>query len=296
MSLVDDIRAGSSDAIKQLYQENAQDVYDFAKGITNNHETAMQATKSTLSKLVQQIQDGSEPANLHSEALKLAYDEACKIAMPSVQNIKSPYDEEAEEEPAPAPKKPQAPVQEAPQKEEYYEERYGEEEYEEVPRAPRRGNNSSARADERDRRGSRDARAPRDGRDPRDARDPRESRDPRDRRDPRDSRDPRDRAPAPRGNRPQPARRNPRDEYYEEDYDRRYDRYDDYEEDYDYDDYEGKPKHGAGFYVCLVINIILVLILIWFLIGLLMNLGVLPDTLQSTLGYDWFNNTIYQLF
>ena len=41
MSLIDDIRAGSNEAIKQLYQENAQEVYDFAKGITGNHDTAM---------------------------------------------------------------------------------------------------------------------------------------------------------------------------------------------------------------------------------------------------------------
>jgi len=269
MSLVDDIRAGSSDAIKQLYQENAQDVYDFAKGITNNHETAMQATKNTLSKLVQQIQDGAEPANLHSEALKLAYDEACKIAMPSVQNIKSPYDDE-EEEPvaAAAPKKPRKeaepevqPVSRKPvQREEYYNDSY-EEDYEEAPRAPRRGNTGAAE-------GRRPAgKAPARGN-----------------------------APAARGNRPQNTRRNPRQDYYEEDYDRRYDRYDEYDDEYDYDDYEGKPKHGAGFYVCLVINIILVLVLIWFLIGLLINLGVIPDTLQSKLGYDWFNNTIYQLF
>jgi len=266
MSLVDDIRAGSSDAIKQLYQENAQDVYDFAKGITNNHETAMQATKSTLSKLVQQIQDGSEPANLHSEALKLAYDEACKIAMPSVQNIKSPYDEDPEEEPVPVvtPKKPrQESAPKAPQREEYYEDRYEEAEAfeEEAPRAPRRGN-AGRKADVREERPVKAQRAPRDV----------------------------------RGNRPQSGRPAPRQDYYEEDYDRRYDRYQDYDDDYDYDDYEGKPKHGAGFYICLVINIILVLILIWFLVGLLMNLGVLPDTLQSKLGYDWFNNTIYQLF
>lgn len=293
MSLVDDIRAGSSDAIKQLYQENAQDVYDFAKGITNDHETAMQATKSTLSKLVQQIQEGSEPANLHSEALKLAYDEACKIAMPSVQDIRSPYDEDTEEEPVPVvtPKKQrQEPAQSAPQKEEYYEERYEEEEYEEAPRAPRRGN-TRAKAEERD--VVRDSRGSRDARDARDARDVRDARGAR---DDRYDRDPRERAQAQRGNRPSDPRRNARQEYYEDDYNRRYDRYNDYEEDYEYDDYEGKPKHGAGFYVCLVINIFLVLILIWFLIGLLMNLGVLPDTLQSKLGYDWFNNTIYQLF
>ena len=256
MSLVDDIRSGNSDAIKQLYQENAQDVYNFAKGITNNHDTAMQATKNTLSKLVQQIQDGAEPANLHSEALKLAYDEACKIAMPSVQNIKSPYDDD-EEEPAPAPApapEPQKRREEAParpqrgsrrqERQDLYEEPYAEEdEYDEPPRAQRRppvkGN-----------RGNYDQRQ-------------------------------------------QSVRRNPRQDYYE-DYDRDYDRYEDYDDDYD--DYSDKPKHGAGFWICLVINIILVLLLIWFLVGLLMNLGVIPDNLHETLGFKWFNETIYPLF
>ena len=94
MSLTDDIRSGSSDAVKQLYQENAQEIYDFAKSITNDHDTAMQATKTTLSRLVQEIQDGKEPTNIHSEALKIAYDEACKIAMPSAQNAKPSFDEE----------------------------------------------------------------------------------------------------------------------------------------------------------------------------------------------------------
>lgn len=235
MSLIDDIRAGSSDAIKQLYQENAQDVYDFAKGITNNHDTAMQATKNTLSKLVQQIQAGNEPANLHSEALKLAYDEACKIAMPSVQNIKSPYDDTEE----PPVKETRAP-QKAPRRQEQYADDY-EEEYDrpQQRRAQSRGNR-------------------------------------------------------PDYSRQQAPQRRSRDDYYD-DYDR-YDRYDDRYDDYDdYDDYEEKKGHGAGFYICLVINIILVLLLIWFLIGLLVNLGILPDSLNM-LGYGWFNETIYPLF
>ena len=232
MSLIDDIRSGSNDAIKQLYQENAQDVYDFAKGITNNHDTAMQATKNTLSKLVQQIKDGSEPANIHSEALKLAYDEACKIAMPSVQNIKSPYEEEDDVPPV---KETRSARNESRRQEQYsddYDDGYDRR------RSQSRGN----RADY---------------------------------------------------SRQQPVQRRSRDDYYD-DYDR-YDRYDDRYDDYDdYDDYE-KKGHGAGFYICLVINIILVLLLIWFLIGLLVNLGVLPDSLNM-LGYNWFNETIYPLF
>lgn len=269
MSLVDDIRAGSSDAIKQLYQENAQDVYDFAKGITGNHDTAMQATKSTLSKLVQQIQNGSTPTNLHSEALKLAYDEACKIAMPSVDNIKSPYDDEEDSAPVKEKRKETAPArdkkrpeQRPPRKKErVYDDGYDEDDlyddeddYEEPSRQSR----------------------------------PRRERDVR----------------------PQQPQRSNRRSHYEDDYDDyddydrddrygrhdrrdRYDRYDRYEDDYD--DYEEKGR-GAGFYICLIINIILVLLLIWFLIGLLINLGVLPENLYSTLGYNWFNEHIYHLF
>ena len=231
MSLIDDIRSGSSDAVKQLYQENAQDVYDFAKGITKDHDTAMQATRNTLSKLVQEIQDGSEPANLHSEALKLAYDEACKIAMPSVQNVKSPYDEEEEEA---------APVKEtrSAKRQEQYADDY-EDDYDRQRRSQQsRGNRESY-------------------------------------------------------SRQQQSQRRTRDGYYD-DYDR-YDRYNDRYDDYDDYDYEEKSGHGAGFYICLVINIILVLLLIWFLIGLLVNLGVLPDSLNM-LGYNWFNETIYPLF
>ncbi|MCF0228109.1 MAG: hypothetical protein HUJ76_00255 [Parasporobacterium sp.] len=242
MSLIDDIKSGSSDAIKQLYQENAQDIYDFAKGITGNHDTAMQATKSTLSKLIQQIQGGQEPASIHSEALKIAYDEACKIAMPSVENVKSPYDQE----------KPAATVQEKqprkepeqPRRREEYSDNYYEDDYDDVPqRRPQ----------------------------------------PRNRRDYDPRRQPQ-----------QPPRRS-RNDYYEDDYDDRYydDRYDDRYYDDDYDDYQEKKGHGAGFVICLIINIILVLLLIWFLIGLLANLSVIP---AIDLGYSWFNGTVYPLF
>ena len=247
MSLIDDIRSGSNEAIKQLYQENAQDIYDFAKGITGNHDTAMQATKSTLSKLVQQIQNGNEPTNIHSEALKLAYDEACKIAMPSVQNIRSPYDtdDEPEVEQSSAREKRQSEptAREKRQsvsrrKEQYIDDDYEDEEvYEPVQRRQTRGNRRD---------NDQSSRQAQSGRS--------------------------------------------RQDYYD-DYDD-YDDYDRYEDDYD--DYNEKRGRGAGFYICLIINIILVLLLIWFLIGLLINLGVLPDTID--LGYTWFDNTIYPLF
>lgn len=249
MSLVEDIRAGSAAAVKQLYQENAQEVYDFAKGITGNHDTAMQATKDTLAKLVQQIKAGNTPANIHSEALKLAYDEACKIAMPSVQNVKSPYDTEEEapavKESAPAKVKKEAPKKAATVRK--YEETYDEyEEDDYVEETPRR---RSARKSE----------------------------------------------PRYEARQQAPVRNSRRDDYYADEYDD-YDDYDDYGRDDYYDDYEERKGHGAGFYICLIINIILVLLLIWFLIGLLINLGVLSESLSSTLGYEWFDNHIYQLF
>ena len=98
MNLIEEIRNGNKEAVKQIYQENAQDVYNFAKGITSDHDTAMTATKAAFSKLFKQIQGGFEPANIHSAVLKLAYDEACKIAMPSVENVRSPYDEPSDQE------------------------------------------------------------------------------------------------------------------------------------------------------------------------------------------------------
>ena len=224
MSLIDDIKAGSNEAIRQLYQENAQDIYDFAKGITGNHDTAMQATKSTLTKIVRQIQSGNAPANIHAEALKIAYDEACKIAMPAGKQSAKAAAEDAV---------PAKPVRKKAQPAEEYEE---EDDYEP---APRRRSQQSRRDDYEER---------------------------------------------------QPASRRRYDDY-EDDYDEGYD---------DYDDYEEKRGHGAGFYICLVINIILVLLLIWFLVGLLINLSVIPET--SSIGnffkpaYEWFNVTIYPLF
>ena len=63
---------------------------------------------------------------------------------------------------------------------------------------------------------------------------------------------------------------------------------------YDYDDELTKKPRSKGLFVfCIILNIVLIVILLWFLGGLLVNLGVLPDI---DLGYSWFNQTIYPLF
>ncbi|MCQ2513347.1 MAG: hypothetical protein MJ092_08205, partial [Lachnospiraceae bacterium] len=67
-----------------------------------------------------------------------------------------------------------------------------------------------------------------------------------------------------------------------------------YDDQYDDDEEELKPHHNKGlFLICILLNVVLILVLLWFLGGLLVNLGVLPE---MDLGYSWFNNTIYPLF
>ena len=216
MSLVDEIKSGNKDAIKQVYQENAKEVYEFAKGITGDHDTAMKATKNTFIKLFKQIQSGDEPTNLRSAALKVCYDEACKLAVPAAN------DEEDEA----AKTRVIRPERTAKKRAESYDDeddiRYADDDDEQEERRVKRTTDRSKK----------------------------------------------------------PARKN-----YDEDYD--------YDDDYDDDD-EYETSRGAAFYVFLVINIILALILIWFIIGLLINLGVLPSSLD--LGYTWFDNHIYPLF
>ena len=98
MDIIEEIRSGNKEAIKEVYKENAKDVYNFAKSITGNHETALEATKKTFIKLFTDIQNGDEPTNIRLAALKISYDEACRIAMPSTENIISPYDPIEEKE------------------------------------------------------------------------------------------------------------------------------------------------------------------------------------------------------
>lgn len=90
------IRSGDRDAIKIVYKEHAKDVYNFAKSITGDQNSAMEATKKTFINLFTGIQKGENPANIRLAALKLAYDEACRIAMPSTADIDSPFDRQPE--------------------------------------------------------------------------------------------------------------------------------------------------------------------------------------------------------
>ncbi len=91
------IRSGDREAIKIVYKEHAKDVYNFAKSITGDQNSAMEATKKTFINLFTGIQKGENPANIRLAALKLAYDEACRIAMPSTADIDSPFDRQPED-------------------------------------------------------------------------------------------------------------------------------------------------------------------------------------------------------
>ena len=98
MGVIEEIRAGNKEAIKEVYKENVKDVYNFAKSITGDHDTALDATKKTFVILFNNIQKGEEPTNIRLAALKIAYDEACAIVMPSTEVIDSPYDKQKDEE------------------------------------------------------------------------------------------------------------------------------------------------------------------------------------------------------
>ncbi|MGI6072035.1 MAG: RNA polymerase sigma factor [Lachnospiraceae bacterium] len=89
---IDLIRRGDKEAIKMVYKENAKDIYSFAKSITGDHDLAMDATKKTFVDLFKNIQEGETPVNLRMAALKMVYDEACRIVLPSSDKIDSPFD------------------------------------------------------------------------------------------------------------------------------------------------------------------------------------------------------------
>lgn len=97
--ILQQIRNGNKEVIKTVYKDNAKDIYNFAKSITGEHDSAMDATKSTFVKLFTNIQKGENPTNIRLAALKIAYDEACAIALPSSENIDSPFDRDRLQEP-----------------------------------------------------------------------------------------------------------------------------------------------------------------------------------------------------
>ena len=51
-TLIEEIKSGNKDAVKAIYQEYAKDVYNFAKSITGDHDSALAATKKTFGKLI----------------------------------------------------------------------------------------------------------------------------------------------------------------------------------------------------------------------------------------------------
>ncbi len=261
--IIQEIRNGNKAAVKAVYQKYAKDVYNFAKSITGDHDSALFATKKTFSVLFNNIKHGDEPANLRTAALKIAYDEAynAATALKSSDNSTEAY---AESE-SPANKTYLSPKN------------IENNSYDAMPVSNRNASNYDY--DDYD-----------------DAYSARPSR-----------------TTAKRQQRYSEPVYDSYDNYDEDsynDYDdyeapkkskrvrSRADVYNAFDDDNQYDDYneesnDGKHRNKGLFVFCIIINVILILILLWFLCGLLVNLGVLPDI---DLGYTWFNNTIYPLF
>ncbi|MBO4834924.1 MAG: hypothetical protein J5483_02320 [Lachnospiraceae bacterium] len=308
-SLIEQIRSGDKDAVKAVYQEYAKDVYNFAKSITGDHDTALAATKKTFVKLFNNIKKGEEPENIRTALLKVAYDEACSMAMPAKEaadTAKTIVPTPIEEKQAPKREEIYMPKggYDSLQVEEVAVDETAEEIVEEAPR-PRRPRSEEG--------------APRPRR-------------------PRPVEDGTEEAPRPRKRRPieeteeveeeAPRRKRPRptpveeaeEEFVEEPRSRKkkrakneeeavpskkrradddvdvYDALEDeegYEEAYEEEGEYEKPRNKGLFIFCIILNVILILILLWFLGGLLINLGVLPE---FDLGYSWFNAHIYPLF
>ena len=274
MDVIEEIRAGNKEAIKQVYKENVKDVYNFAKSITGDHDSALDATKRTFVSLFTRIQEGETPTNIRLSALKIAYDEACAIAMPSTDAIKSPYDQKADEKPQaskvseeevsvseenfqkdeePVPEKEislekeNLPTQEGPCAEESV--LIGSEEgapEEEIHESSGEVSQEAEEKDSKEPEGSPDS--------------------------------------IPAAQDPDPEAP-PLEDVSEEDK----------KEEEEEDEKEGKKKkHSVGSTILLIVNIILVVILLWFLFGLFQNLGIIPEDIN--LGHQWFSETIYPLF
>ncbi len=280
-NMIQEIRSGNKDAVKSVYQEYAKDVYNFAKSITGDHDSALAATKKTFLTLFKNIQNGDEPANLRTAALKIAYDEAYQMAAPAKEEAPAPAaQEEPVEEPSYAEpmfqqrtgRVPQAPVIED-EYEDGYDEPYEEEEDDFVaPNRPQDANREEVYV-------------PQGGYDtlkiePVDVEEEQV-----------EMRGRRRRPAAQIEEEEAPRRRRKAAPVYEEEVEEEVDEY--YDDDYDDEYEEVKPRNKGLFIFCIILNVILILILLWFLGGLLVNLGVLPDI---DLGYSWFNAHIYPLF
>ena len=230
MGVIEEIRAGNKETIKEVYKENVKDVYNFAKSITGNHESALDATKKTFVILFGRIQKGEEPANIRLAALKIAYDEACAIAMPSTDALDSPYDKEKLED--------EDITFTVKQEEGPEEEKEAEEPQEDT----------GASEDE-------------------------------------------DIKPSQEISEPEADFADTLEDTSEDNLETE----DNYLKE-DNDEEPSKPKKSRSVISCilLIINIILVLILLWFVLGLLQNIGIIPESLN--LGHEWFNEFIYPLF
>lgn len=278
MSVIEEIRAGSKAAIKKVYKENAKDVYNFARSITGNHDTALDATKKTFVILVKNIQNGETPTNIRLAALKIAYDEACAIAMPSTAAIKSPYDK-PEDSSSDALSKKEAAFPEADDEEE----------------APKIQMEPQPEVSEKE------------------IREPEEPE--------TESEEAEDIAEDTDEDIDEETDEDTAEEAAE-------DNDDDFDDEFEEDEYiiepvevETKPvqrrrsnastpgelvkerqerrtktgrRHPVLYWILMIINIILILILIWFLLGLLTNIGILPESFD--LGHEWFNTHIYPIF
>lgn len=280
-NMIQEIRSGNKDAVKSVYQEYAKDVYNFAKSITGDHDSALAATKKTFLTLFKNIQNGDEPANLRTAALKIAYDEAYQMAAPAKEEEPAPAaQEEPVEEPSyaePMFQQRTGSVPEAPVIEDEYEDEYDEpyEEEEDDFVAPNRPQDANRE----------EVYVPQGGYDtlkiePVDVDEEQV-----------EMRGRRRRPAAQLEEEEAPRRRRKAAPVYEEEVEEEADEY--YDDDYDDDYEEVKPRNKGLFIFCIILNVILILILLWFLGGLLVNLGVLPDI---DLGYSWFNAHIYPLF
>lgn len=260
MGVIEEIREGNKETIKNIYKENVKDVYNFAKSITGNHETALDATKKTFVILFNRIQKGETPANIRLSALKIAYDEACAIAMPSTDAIDSPYDKDktdteelkgfkVNENSSPAGAEAEDKTEDESGKEASEEEASDEEAaspeqaYEAEEKAPEEADESYEEVSEDDY--AEDL-----------------------------------------------SGEKPAEDYATGLFSEAEDEMKESAED----EPEEKPKKRRSVVsiVLLIIIIILVLILAWFILGLLQKLEVIPENIN--LGHQWFNEYIYPLF
>ncbi len=257
MEITDLIKAGDKEAIKQVYKDNSKEVYEFAKSITGEHESALEATKQTFLAFFSGIQAGEEPTNIRSSLLKLAHDEACKIAIPS-----SMMEEEQ------------------PEAEDLPEQAYSSYEdqgsgIKELDEAVGECETDAAMGE------TRVISLPKEALD--------------ELMDDDEDKTVDDIAEEEYYDEPEAERRHGGYDDDYDDYDDEYDEYDEYDDEYDEydDDYDESSRSTGVFAVCLIICIIFILILLWFAVGLLEHMGIIPEI---NLGYDWFNLHIKDIF